>query len=118
MRFRAPKPGTIWLHARTKNYYVVTGLCQLDATNKPAVLYLPMDGSGGRPWARDVDEFLDGRFLNIVPFRFEDAAQSEPRRTQERFAQVHANEVRKFQYVVRDQESMQEIIDAEENREG
>lgn len=55
--------GSIWRHLATGGIYIVTGACQIECTNRPGVLYraltVEMDGP---QWARDRDEFLDGRF--------------------------------------------------------
>jgi len=60
---KSPTPGSLWTHRKTAHIYVVIGECQLEATNRPAVLYRQINHpDGGKLWARDRDEFLDGRF--------------------------------------------------------
>lgn len=55
--------GTVWRHRKTGHVYTIIGTCRLEATNAPAYLYRrPEDGI---TWARDMDEFLDGRFERI-----------------------------------------------------
>lgn len=56
--------GSIWRHVKTGKVYSVVGTCRLEATNSPAVLYASPD-DGGVVWARDMDEFLDGRFERV-----------------------------------------------------
>ena len=51
--------GTEWRHIKSGRLYVTVGKCRLEATAAPAVLYR---GEDGTVWARDMDEFLDGRF--------------------------------------------------------
>lgn len=64
--------GTLWLHLKTNHLYVVVGHCQLEATNRRAVLYHRVGGDGPT-WAREEAEFLDGRFAEVS------AASLEPR---------------------------------------
>lgn len=60
---KQPTPGSLWTHLKTAHIYVVVGECQLEATNKPAVLYRQVNHpDGGKVWARDLAEFMDGRF--------------------------------------------------------
>ncbi len=54
--------GSLWTHLKTAQLYVVIGFCRLEASNKTAVLYQPVNAACNYPWARDLDEFLDGRF--------------------------------------------------------
>ena len=55
--------GSIWRHKKSRHVYVIIGVCQLEATNTPAFLYRrPKEGI---TWARDMDEFLDGRFERV-----------------------------------------------------
>ena len=56
--------GTVWKHIKTGGTYTVVGNCQLEATNRPAVLYVSTNGDG-RTWARDLEEFMDGRFVRL-----------------------------------------------------
>lgn len=60
-----PVVGTVWRHKKTGGVYAIIGVCRLEATNAPAYLYTST--SNGVVWARDMDEFLDGRFENITP---------------------------------------------------
>lgn len=56
--------GSVWRHVKTGKVYAVIGRCRLEATNRPGVLYTrPEDGT---VWARDADEFLDGRFERLT----------------------------------------------------
>lgn len=48
-----------WRHVKTGNIYTVVGACRLEHSNSPAYLYMD---KAGIIWARDKDEFLDGRF--------------------------------------------------------
>lgn len=58
-----PVIGTHWRHKKTGHIYKVIGVCRLEHSNAPAYLYRrPEDGI---TWARDMDEFLDGRFERI-----------------------------------------------------
>lgn len=56
--------GTLWVHLKTSHLYVIVGDCQLEATNRPAVLYRLVGGEGP-VWARDMEEFMDGRFAEV-----------------------------------------------------
>lgn len=56
--------GTTWLHVKSQRLYMIVGTCRLEATNTPAFLYRNDDD--GIVWARDMDEFLDGRFERLV----------------------------------------------------
>jgi len=59
------KKGQFWRHKKTGGVYYITGFCILEATNKKAVLYIEEEADEGDkelPWARNQDEFLDGRF--------------------------------------------------------
>ena len=58
---------TRWLHKKSQHQYFIIGECRLEATNKRAFLYVPVDDRNGTPWARDIDEFLDGRFVRVDP---------------------------------------------------
>lgn len=71
--------GSRWQHLKTDHTYVVTGHCLLEATAKPAILYKHVDGDGlGRPmWARDAEQFLDGRFFRM-PVDGADLEDEEP----------------------------------------
>ena len=58
--------GTVWRHRASGHLYAVVGVCQLEATWRPAVLYVRLNNPDAvqpeGPIARDRDEFLDGRF--------------------------------------------------------
>lgn len=54
--------GSRWLHVKTDREYTIIGKCRLEGTNAPAYLYV---GDDEIVWARDMDEFLDGRFVKI-----------------------------------------------------
>ena len=51
--------GTNWRHIKSGGMYTVLGMCRLEHNGCPACLYQGLDGV---VWARDKDEFLDGRF--------------------------------------------------------
>ena len=55
--------GTVWRHKKTGKAYTIMGTCRLEATNVPAFLYRSMET--GIVWAREMAEFLDGRFEKI-----------------------------------------------------
>lgn len=55
--------GSRWRHVKTGREYTIIGKCRLEGTNTPAYLYV---GEDGIAWARDMDEFLDGRFVKIM----------------------------------------------------
>ena len=57
--------GTVWKHLKTGHAYTIMGVCRLEATNRPAILYRRADGSSQIVWARDEEEFLDGRFERV-----------------------------------------------------
>lgn len=55
--------GSIWRHIKTGHVYAITGTCRLEHSNEPAYLYCrPEDGV---TWARNMDQFLDGRFERL-----------------------------------------------------
>lgn len=56
--------GSVWQHTKTRGFYVVLGQCRIEATNTPAVRYMPVNG--GVEWVRPEDEFLDGRFVEVT----------------------------------------------------
>jgi hypothetical protein len=58
-----PATGSIWKHLKTGGVYIVTGACQFEVSNRPGVLYVAVTvAMDGPQWARDREEFLDGRF--------------------------------------------------------
>ena len=57
--------GSRWRHLKSDTDYLVTGHCVLEATGKAAIMYTPMKGPADFAFARDSDEFLDGRFLRL-----------------------------------------------------
>jgi hypothetical protein len=64
----APPTGSIWEHEKSGHTYVVLGLCRIEATNTPAVLYTQAGADGDAiTWARPVAQFLDGRFKPLTP---------------------------------------------------
>ena len=63
MKLQQPKTGTLWQHQKSGGEYTITGHCMLEATRKAAVLYRCHET--GILWARDADEFLDGRFEQL-----------------------------------------------------
>lgn len=56
--------GSAWRHVKSDHIYVIVGECRLEATGKPAFLYSAPGWD--IPWARDKDEFLDGRFEPVI----------------------------------------------------
>lgn len=55
--------GSMWLHKKTNNVYAIIGRCILESTNMPGILYRkPADREA---WARDEEEFMDGRFERL-----------------------------------------------------
>lgn len=73
-----PEIGSRWLHKKSGGRYRVKGYCMLEHSFKPGILYVahPKHESLGYTWCRDLDEFLDGRFVPIV--RRIKAAQPAP----------------------------------------
>lgn len=63
-----PLQGSLWTHRKTGGVYMVMGMCMLEASWRPAVLYrrarTAYDGVAlvGPMIARDRAEFMDGRF--------------------------------------------------------
>lgn len=55
-----------WRHQRTGGVYIVMGYCRIEATARPAVLYASVKGDTDMPWARDAEEFTDGRFRRVM----------------------------------------------------
>ena len=58
-------PGGVWLHRKSKGLYVSLGKCRLEANGRYAALYRRADDTGPL-WARDLVEFMDGRFASIA----------------------------------------------------
>lgn len=58
-----PEIGSVWRHNKTNHVYLVTGMCRLEETGRPAVLYSA--SSSELPWARDLELFMDGRFTLV-----------------------------------------------------
>ena len=56
--------GSVWRHKKTGGLYTIMGTCRLEATNAPAFLY--RSWYDGTTWARDMGEFLDGRFEQVA----------------------------------------------------
>lgn len=71
-----PSEGSIWRHEKTGHYYVVLGLCRIEASDEAAVRYkrtLPPPRALNQPqramtahWIRPLAEFMDGRFTEIT----------------------------------------------------
>lgn len=61
-----PKLGTGWRHLTTQVIYEITGECRIEASNKRGVLYRRWMEPNSIVWARPLDEFLDGRFVEVV----------------------------------------------------
>ena len=57
--------GSRWRHLKSNTEYLVTGQCVLEATANAAILYTPRTGQDNFAFARDADEFLDGRFQRV-----------------------------------------------------
>ncbi len=64
--------GTLYKHLKTGGTYIVVGHCQLEATNRPGILYVST--KGGKIWARDIDEFLDIKRFEPLPPRITGSA--------------------------------------------
>lgn len=56
---RAPK-GSRWRH-RKGGEYLVEGVGIAEGTQRPIVIYRPVEGDQP-PWLRSADEFFDGQF--------------------------------------------------------
>lgn len=56
--------GRVYKHLKSGGIYAIVGHCQLEATNRPAVLYASTVGDS-KIWARDLEEFMDGRFVPV-----------------------------------------------------
>lgn len=62
VRFQVPV-GSVWVHVKTQNSYVVTGLAIRESDLSMDVNYRSVKGDHDTiPWSRPVAEFLDGRF--------------------------------------------------------
>ena len=57
--------GTLWRHIKSGGVYLTVGSCRLEKTGQPAVLYRHPEPENSTVWARDMDEFLDGRFERV-----------------------------------------------------
>jgi hypothetical protein len=57
--------GGLWRHVKTGHDYVILGQCRLEATNRPGILYRRVNGEDVMTWARDEEEFCDGRFIPV-----------------------------------------------------
>lgn len=56
--------GSNWLHKKSGKKVVIVGHGKLEATNRPRFFY---NEEGDRTiWARDSEEFLDGRFEQLA----------------------------------------------------
>jgi len=62
----ASEIGSVWRHKKTGSVYTIIGACRLEHSNAPAYLYRLAHDPDGITWARDMDEFLDGRFEKIT----------------------------------------------------
>jgi hypothetical protein len=58
---------TLWRHRKTGGVYTISGMCQIEATNEPGVLYSSVQHEGPL-WCRPISEFIDGRFEPIKIF--------------------------------------------------
>ena len=67
--------GKLYCHLKSGHIYVVTGECLLEATAKPGVLYRRVNLPDAPLWARDKDEFLDGRF---APVNLDESELADP----------------------------------------
>ncbi len=66
MRNDTIEVGDFWRHKESGNVYRVTGFCMLEKSFDLAVLYIEETAiDESLPWARDKQEFLDGRFEKI-----------------------------------------------------
>jgi hypothetical protein len=57
---------TWWRHKKTHQVYIIVGQCRLEKTGQAAFLYVRDADAGGTPWAREKEEFLDGRFEQLL----------------------------------------------------
>jgi hypothetical protein len=55
---------TLWRHRKTGGVYVISGFCQIEATNELGVLYSSVQTEGPL-WCRPLAEFIDGRFVRL-----------------------------------------------------
>ncbi len=55
---------TLWRHRKSGGVYVISGICQIEATNEPGVLYSSVQTEGPL-WCRPLAEFTDGRFVRL-----------------------------------------------------
>ena len=55
--------GSVWRHLKTGHVYAIVGICKLEHSNAPAYLYRRPEED--ITLARDMDEFLDGRFERL-----------------------------------------------------
>jgi Domain of unknown function (DUF5664) len=61
-----PKPGTTWLHLKTGGVYMVVDVVKREADLAPLVIYQNERTHDGEKWSRPADEFLDGRFKELI----------------------------------------------------
>lgn len=65
-----PEIGSQWRHAKSDAFYKVIGLCLIEATLTPGVVYegggFYDDGRLWTTWVRPASEFMDGRFIRVV----------------------------------------------------
>lgn len=59
-----------WRHRKTGGLYDVVGSALDERTERPLVLYRSLED--GRTWARDAEQFHDGRFVDLSTWRPED----------------------------------------------
>lgn len=72
------KPGSLWVHQKTGNRYMIVALARMESTLEPVVVY----SGEGRAWVRPEAEFRE-RFAELCsPFvgdKAEHRDQSDPR---------------------------------------
>lgn len=65
--WRCRKKYSVFRHIKTGGLYVVLYTGKFESTNTPCVIYTRLDTlSDPEPWARDYDEFHDGRFTYVA----------------------------------------------------
>lgn len=69
-RRSAPAVGSEWVHRKTGNVYKVLAMA-LNVTDgqpsEPIVIYRSLEGNDYCPCSRSLDQFMDGRFRQVMP---------------------------------------------------
>lgn len=71
MRYPEKLVGKRFIHVRTGVTYAVTGYTLNTMSDKWAVRYARLSGDGHFEFTRDMDQFLDGRFVEVEDKRLE-----------------------------------------------